>query len=378
MQSLFSINTLGVLAASALASGIAAAQTQSSSSSSSSSSCSSSSAPSSPLPALACSVSSAGSWAQGYQAAVDVTNVSDRAIDSWQVYLMLDSGHTIDHSWNVLLDRDHSDFTARNASWNGRLQPGESASFGLLGRHPGAFVMPQCSAMPEPNADFTVAEHGFTVQAKLAKEPQSNWQYRIDFGDGEVIYHHDAWHTYAEPGVYSIVVTARSGHHTVTREQQVSVQVVNADNRAPVARTYVDVPYGGSPNISDGLSYDLDGQALTRQWQTTRWINSSYSVLTVSDGALSDTAQTSNPVPCGGGYHSSVYANLNYEVDGRTVLFDAHESYGAELLLEYGDGVSTSRVVTSHTYDQPGEYEVRLRVFGGPYSDYLSQTIVIE
>ncbi|WP_156077590.1 glycosyl hydrolase, partial [Saccharothrix sp. NRRL B-16314] len=72
-------------------------------------------------------------WSGGYQAEVTVKNQKTTAISGWQVTWTLSSGQGIQNSWNATLSTSGSTVTAKNASWNGTIKPGESASFGFIG-----------------------------------------------------------------------------------------------------------------------------------------------------------------------------------------------------------------------------------------------------
>ncbi|MBB5801372.1 hypothetical protein F4560_001140 [Saccharothrix ecbatanensis] len=72
-------------------------------------------------------------WDSGYQAEVTVKNQKTTAITGWQVTWTLAAGQGIQNAWNTTLSTSGSTVTAKNASWNGTVKPGESASFGFIG-----------------------------------------------------------------------------------------------------------------------------------------------------------------------------------------------------------------------------------------------------
>ncbi|GIF04224.1 glycoside hydrolase family 6 protein [Actinoplanes siamensis] len=72
----------------------------------------------------------ASQWQGGFQATVKVT-AGSRATSGWVVSWTLAGGQSINQVWNGTLTVSGSTATVRNVSWNGSLEPGRSAEFGL-------------------------------------------------------------------------------------------------------------------------------------------------------------------------------------------------------------------------------------------------------
>lgn len=344
---------------------------------SSSSACSSSSAASSTSrPAvLQCTVHSTQPWDQGFNATVDVTNSSAQALDSWEVYLRLEEGHGINHHWNSVITSSNGVATAHNAHWNGSLQPGQTTSFGILGNHPGAYIEPACSVSPLPQANLTLQTYGLTVKASsLATAEKSTHQ--INFGDGTIFTASNAWHTYTAPGDYDITLTVSDGERQSSQTQTITVSDNNNDNHAPVAKLFYDVS-AGNVSIASGLSYDPDGDTLTKERSRTQGDNYRIEVLTVFDGELGDTTSAYISTDCNSFYHASINADYTYSLNDHTLTVDARNSNGATLIWDFGDGSQSSNVITQHTYSEPGDYEVALTVSGYPHREtkYFNVTV---
>jgi cellulase/cellobiase CelA1 len=73
----------------------------------------------------------ANSWPGGFQGQVTVT-AGSAAITGWTVKWTLGSGQTITQAWNGTLAVSGSDVTVTNASYNGSLPAGGTATFGFL------------------------------------------------------------------------------------------------------------------------------------------------------------------------------------------------------------------------------------------------------
>ncbi|GAA1891460.1 protein kinase domain-containing protein [Actinomadura bangladeshensis] len=90
--------------------------------------------------ATACSVSYTvdGTWPQGFQATVRITNLGDGAIDGWKLGFEFPDGQAITQLWNGSQVQDGPSVTVTAADWNRSIPPHGTAEFGFLGRQDGA------------------------------------------------------------------------------------------------------------------------------------------------------------------------------------------------------------------------------------------------
>lgn len=92
-----------------------------------------------------CKVSLLNLWDDYYQLDVRVTNKGPDPISGWAVKLNYPEPAQVSGGWNVELWASGSAVAAGNCcNWNGKLAPGQSASFGIQGRHDGSFEIPAC------------------------------------------------------------------------------------------------------------------------------------------------------------------------------------------------------------------------------------------
>ena len=101
-----------------------------------------------PESAIDCETGEADTWADGFVInTITVTNTGDSAVNSWEATLSFSSGNTFDSGWGGVFQQsaDGQTVSVQNLEWNGNLQPGASASFGLQGTHSGNYVEPVCS-----------------------------------------------------------------------------------------------------------------------------------------------------------------------------------------------------------------------------------------
>jgi hypothetical protein len=80
----------------------------------------------------------AGSWSGGFQGGVTVTNSGSSTVIGWTVRLTFSGGQTLTQIWNASYTQSGGQVTVTNASWNGTLSPGATATFGFLANGDGA------------------------------------------------------------------------------------------------------------------------------------------------------------------------------------------------------------------------------------------------
>ncbi|TDC58357.1 serine/threonine protein kinase [Actinomadura sp. KC345] len=91
-------------------------------------------------PAAACSVAYRvdGTWPQGFQVTVRITNLGDGAIDGWRLGFAFPDGQAITQVWNGSQVQEGAAVTVTAADWNRSIPPDGTAEFGFLGRQDGA------------------------------------------------------------------------------------------------------------------------------------------------------------------------------------------------------------------------------------------------
>ncbi|MEU7994934.1 cellulose binding domain-containing protein [Micromonospora sp. NPDC049060] len=94
------------------------------------------------MPAFAAGVSASfvktSDWGSGWEGKYTITNGGGSTVDGWTVAFDLPAGTTLGSYWDALLTSSGQRHTFTNRSWNGRLAPGASVSFGFLGAGPGS------------------------------------------------------------------------------------------------------------------------------------------------------------------------------------------------------------------------------------------------
>ena len=84
----------------------------------------------------------ASQWMGGFQGEVTVRNDSAASVSGWTATFSFADGQQISQAWNATVTQTGSTVTARNASWNGSLASGATASFGFLASAAGTNLAP--------------------------------------------------------------------------------------------------------------------------------------------------------------------------------------------------------------------------------------------
>lgn len=243
--------------------------------------------------------------------------------------------------------------------------------------------------------DLKVTIHGMTVHVDTRGSIDVDGDplyHTIAFGDGAKLQYPNVWHTYNEPGTYTLEVRvsdiAPDTRGTI-KTYPVTVEV-GTGNQPPTARLSIQreyehiLAYGSS-------SYDPEGLPLTYEWDfgNGSYIGDARAVketcgaplvtLTVSDGELKDTKQDSFGGGCTGRYDLLPWAKFTYSVIGNTVFVDGSKSWRETgFNWDFGDGAKATGLKASHTYASTGSYEITLTTEGmGSITQFDKQTVVI-
>ncbi|MEQ4303943.1 cellulase family glycosylhydrolase [Plantactinospora sp. B6F1] len=84
------------------------------------------------------SFSKVSDWGSGWEGRYTITNGGSTTITSWRVEFDLPAGTTVGAHWNATRSSSGQRHTFGNLSWNGRIAPGASVTFGFIGAGPGA------------------------------------------------------------------------------------------------------------------------------------------------------------------------------------------------------------------------------------------------
>ncbi|KAF1078388.1 hypothetical protein MKMG_00723 [Methanogenium sp. MK-MG] len=258
--------------------------------------------------------------------------------------------------------------------------------------------------MPTP----PVTEAGFTANPAEGQAPLSvqftdtstnavSWSWA--FGDGTRSGVKNPSHTYAEPGIYSVILTAtgEDGSDTEEKTNYITVTAEAAtDPSAPVAAFWADVTAGQAPltvqftdtttNSPESYSWSF-GDGTTAAEENPRHVYTepgTYAVtleVTNADGADTETKT---------GYISVTAADEPAEPAKPVAAFSADSVTGPAPMQVtftdqsqgiptswtwyFGGGASSYEQNPTHTYTEPGTYSVTLRVINAEGIDFESKS----
>lgn len=76
-------------------------------------------------------------WNTGFTATVAVTNTTTTPVDGWTLRFAFPAGQQVTQAWAARVTQSGAQVSAVNETWNGRLAPGATVSFGFNGSHQG-------------------------------------------------------------------------------------------------------------------------------------------------------------------------------------------------------------------------------------------------
>jgi PKD repeat protein len=237
-----------------------------------------------------------------------------------------------------------------------------------------------------PRADTLLVEQtGDEIRVRVvgARDYQ---QIVYDFGDSTVVVTADTTieHRYAEPGTYSVsavLVSDRCG------QTPLLIVPVNAAERAE-AIIFEKDPSGCAPlNISP---IDLsEGDYTGRRWEFPGGLPATsaeerptvtyaepglYTArLTLVGAAGADTVTTLEVT-----VFSTPRVDFSFTETEGTVVFDNLSDTGTTSEWDFGDGTTSEEFSPTHTYANPGTYDVRLITRGEFCSDTLIRQVVVD
>ncbi len=252
-------------------------------------------------------------------------------------------------------------------------------------------LVPTATTFPRPIAAFS--QDRFSGLAPLVvrfiNQSSGNITSRSwDFGDGGGSSELNPIHTFRNPGVYTVKLTVRGPGGTSNVSRQISVQSATP----PVAGFTQDQTSGPSP-LTVQFTDQSTGNITTRTWnfgdgESSNEVSPAHTfndvgtynvILTVTGpgGSSSVTRQITVENPTIPEPIAALVPNRTEGDAPLTVQFDATDSSGQidSYNWDFGDGELGNGQIVTHTFENPGEYEVALTVVG-PGGQSTRSTII--
>lgn len=195
-----------------------------------------------------------------------------------------------------------------------------------------------------------------------------NW----DFGDGATSTQQHPSHTYTAPGTYTVALIASNASSSDSETKVNYIEVGSSLTAEFSATPRIALP--GTPVAFQDLStgaptawnWDFgDGTTSTAQHPShTYSAPGMYSVtLTVNNASASDSETKTNYIDIGGPPTAAFSATpISVTVGAPVAFVDMSGGSPTAWQWTFGDGGTSAQANPSHTYDQPGEYTVKLTV----------------
>ncbi len=245
------------------------------------------------------------------------------------------------------------------------------------------------SVLATPSAAFTASTpSGMTVNFTNNTTPTSGTSYSWDFGDSNSSTDVNPSHTYANPGTYTVVLTATNNSTGCTSTATQTIQIQNP----PVANFSAD-PLSGCAPLTVNFTDQSTNNPASWQWsfpggspassfdQTPPTVTYSnpgqYTVtLFVANASGTDTMTITNMITVGTAPTASFTQNTN----GNQVSFtNTSTNNPTNYSWDFGDGSPASTETSpTHTYTTDGTYTVTLTATNGCGSNPTQMTVTIS
>lgn len=374
-----------------------------------------------------CEFTVANEWQNGYTGKLVITNDSSEVIDGWQVDLAFSQNETIGSAWSANLSGSNP-YSLTNKGWNGKINPGDSKSFGFNGTKTNGSLVSQptlsgvCDSSPDDNdtAEFDVEINAsalsgvapltvdFTSQVAGANEDEVQYLWRL--ADETIASTQNAQYTFDDAGEYIVTLIAGIDEQELTSQLTIEVeepQPESAQCQLTIEqewnsgfRARVDISNTANQNIEGWqvLMQFEDATKITGVWHGSHSGNNPYTVVneqynpTIAAGqtinfgfnAEKPAPDTTPTIPALGGLCSFdgtinnaptavATASVTSGEGPLSVTFNAAQSAdidGDELtyLWDFGDGNSSTELQPTHIYQEQGNYAVTLTVNDGAVS----------
>jgi PKD repeat protein len=224
------------------------------------------------------------------------------------------------------------------------------------------------------SADITTGLPGQPITfSDLSQGNPDSWQW--DFGNGTTSTLQNPVIEFDEPGAYSVALTVTTTHqqNTLTKSSYITIlEPLNADFEAnkTIAWTgdtilFTDISTG-NPNawlwdFGDGHSSTLQNPQHTFDQEDYYTIS-----LTVSDLVQNSTETKTEYIYVREPLVAEFVADTTILVQGQTVQFtDLSTGFPSNWYWLFGDGANSNTQHPAHTYQNPGQYDVTLRLIKG-------------
>ncbi|MEM1401905.1 MAG: cellulose binding domain-containing protein [Pseudomonadota bacterium] len=259
--------------------------------------------------AVQCEFSVKNEWNGGFNGSVQIINDGSATIDGWQVGLEFLDGTTISNAWNTDL-AGNNPYTATSKSYNARVNPGSSKSFGftaqkgtrgaavsapVLGGDCGAGSDPGDGANAVPAANATADQQSGSAPLTVSFDGSESQDadgdtlsYHWDFGDGTTSTDVSPAKTFDAPGSYSVSMFVSDGQDSSSTK---TIDIVVSDATPASAACSYEIKNGWNSGFTAEVVIKNNGTSAINGWS----VNLTYPDGSQISGTWNSTYSGSNP-----------------------------------------------------------------------------------
>lgn len=233
------------------------------------------------------------------------------------------------------------------------------------------------TVLANPQSNFSQSVNGLTVT--FTNNSNNATSYLWNFGDGNTSTETNPTHTYAQGGVYTVVLIATNQCGNIANSQQVVLlspptAVFTASPATGCAALTVQFTYSGTGATSYSWTFpggtpssSTDANPVVT-YNTSGTFTATLTATNAAGSASSNQTITVTPAP------NAAFSSL---VDLDTVSFTNGSTNATGYAWDFGDGNSSSQASPEHIYQNDGTYTVRLISSGPCGVDTAFQTVNI-
>lgn len=218
------------------------------------------------------------------------------------------------------------------------------------------------------NSPIVLGETAVFENTSTGASPLS---YEWSFGDGNTSTESSPSHTYSASGTYTVVLTTSNNINTSVVQEVIEVVPNNvaavagfsADSETVLVNTVVAFTNesGGTPPINYNWDFGTGDTSADENPTYTYTEVGSYEVMLTAENAFGDSS-ASTMIDVQAAIINVTVPKLLLVDEEASFLADVQSNHPNAYLWQFGDGSSSSEANPNHTYTQPGEYTVTLRV----------------
>jgi len=270
--------------------------------------------------------------------------------------------------------KDSDDYSSPVQPQAGVILPVHNVQFEVVEQTDQSVIIELAKPAAELGVNFVVSIADKTIDLQSSVDyAQGDVTYSWTFGDGNGSQVQNTSHTYADYGIYDLVLAVEDDNgQQASMSQQITVApalslTVATDSSDMVLSTTVDIESGASPFTLLITYSDGNEEAQTIASVGVVNLQHSFSLSGEYDVEVSVTDHVGQQVSSGDKVtiHSGLTASFSHTADDLSVSLVETVASGLgqkSLLWDFGDGTTSTQTSPTHVYSTAGTYSITLQV----------------